>query len=210
MPGPARKHPDRTVRRNTSTAFVTLPAEGRKGRAPKWPLPDEIVPAAELRMWTQAIADSEAELEDPEITPQQKRAARNRLQEARREAFKLEAQLEMQRAMEAKLWRSLWRTPQAEQWEKRGWFREIALYARHQVKAEMGSIRDSAEARQRENLIGLNDKAMKLLGWEIEAKDIALPVGGRRSSGATSSSRSRRGPLTAVPDLPGDSPAPPE
>ena len=62
---------------------------------------------------------------------------------------------------------ALWKTPQATQWEKRGWLREVALYARHQAKAEAGSLDDAKEARQREDRLGLNDMAMLRLRWEI-------------------------------------------
>ncbi len=46
-------------------------------------------------------------------------------------------------------------------------FREVALYARHQAKAEGGSLDDAKEARQREDRLGLNDLAMLRLRWEI-------------------------------------------
>lgn len=38
MPGPAPKHPDERRRRNAAPTMVQLPAEGRKGAAPRWPL----------------------------------------------------------------------------------------------------------------------------------------------------------------------------
>lgn len=38
MPGPPPKHPTQRRRRNNKPDLLALPAEGRKGRAPKWPL----------------------------------------------------------------------------------------------------------------------------------------------------------------------------
>lgn len=40
MPGPPPKRNAR--RRNARPAWVTLPADGRKGRAPRWPLPGRV------------------------------------------------------------------------------------------------------------------------------------------------------------------------
>ena len=46
--GPPPKHPDQRVRRNTSK-LTQLPAEGRQGRAPKWPFADST--PTERKLW---------------------------------------------------------------------------------------------------------------------------------------------------------------
>lgn len=54
MPGPAPKHPSQRRRRNTAQGLTRLPAEGRDGRAPKWPLaasPDPVTARAERALW---------------------------------------------------------------------------------------------------------------------------------------------------------------
>lgn len=52
VPGPPPKPPEQRRRRNKSAAWVDLPAEGRKGRAPKWPI--GYPPTAEARkIWNE-------------------------------------------------------------------------------------------------------------------------------------------------------------
>lgn len=48
MPGPAPKHPSQRVRRNTPK-LTQLPAEGRKGRTPKWPFAEST--DTERKLW---------------------------------------------------------------------------------------------------------------------------------------------------------------
>jgi hypothetical protein len=74
---------------------LVLPAEGRKGVSPKWPMPDPATPA------------------------------------------------------EKELWRELWHTPQAVEWERLGWSREL------------------------EDRLGLTPKAMRLLLWTISVDEVA-------------------------------------
>ncbi|MEK9810476.1 MAG: hypothetical protein VW362_08510 [Candidatus Nanopelagicales bacterium] len=52
--GPPPKHPDQKRRRNARPALTQLPAEGRKGRAPKWPLalpPNAVEEALWASLW---------------------------------------------------------------------------------------------------------------------------------------------------------------
>jgi hypothetical protein len=56
MPGPAPK-PD-ALRRNARVGTVRLPAEGRKGSPPKWPI--ERPSAAEKRVWVELWATPQA------------------------------------------------------------------------------------------------------------------------------------------------------
>ena len=51
MPGPPPKHPAQRRRRNNKPDLLALPAEGRKGRAPKWPLPEQS--KAEAKVWVE-------------------------------------------------------------------------------------------------------------------------------------------------------------
>src|SRR6266540_187693 len=57
MPGPAPK-PD-PVRRNSRVGPLSLPAEGRKGAPPKWPLENR-QSAAEKRAWAQMWSTPQA------------------------------------------------------------------------------------------------------------------------------------------------------
>lgn len=58
MPGPPRKHPDKRRRRNAAPELTVLPAEGRKGKAPAWPLGRMV--AGELAAWREAWATPQA------------------------------------------------------------------------------------------------------------------------------------------------------
>jgi hypothetical protein len=49
MPGPPPKHPSQRRRPNAGPALTQLPAEGRKGPAPKWPLSK--AKPAEAEVW---------------------------------------------------------------------------------------------------------------------------------------------------------------
>jgi hypothetical protein len=127
--GPAPKDPAQRRRRNKTSTRMALPAEGRKGRAPKWPL---------------MLAEGRDE-----------------------DASKL------LRKLEAALWRDLWKLPQAVAWERLGYTREVALYVRHQVSAELGSLDHAREARMRSDRLGLTPTALRSLQWEIVADELA-------------------------------------
>lgn len=184
MPGPAPKHPSQRARRNPSVAMTKLSASGRKGRAPAWPLGSDVQLETQIEMLKLALKEIEDEIEWGS-NARERSAARRRLDRAKKKLRELEAMRKAATATEKQIWAALWKTPQAAQWERRGWFREVALYARHQAKAEAGSLDDSKEARQREDRLGLNDLAMLRLRWEIvddagEAKKPAQRA--RRSS----------------------------
>lgn len=164
--GPPPKHPDQRARRNAGVAMTRLPAAGRPGRAPAWPLTGDIEIEVAIELTKLKIAGIKDELEGA-TTARDRSAQRRKLERANAELAKAQAMKKAASALERKIWTALWKTPQAVQWEKRGWYREVALYARHQAKAEAGSLDDSKEARQREDRLGLNDMAMLRLRWEI-------------------------------------------
>ena len=168
MTGPAPKHPDHRARRNATVAMTKLPAEGRKGRAPAWPLGANIQLDTAIEMIKLEIKDIDNEIEWE--TTGRRRASLRRTRDRRvKRQRELEAQRKAATRLEKEIWAGLWKTPQATQWEKRGWFREVALFARHQALGESGSLDDAKEARAREDRLGLNDMSMLRLRWEIEA-----------------------------------------
>lgn len=114
---PPKMDPARGTR---GRGVLVLPAEGRKGRTPAWPLGDSPV-AAEERA----------------------------------------------------LWRDLWKTPQAVEWERLGWTRVVARYARAVISAETNMEPTvMSEARQLEDRLGLTPKAMRLLLWQIAVDEV--------------------------------------
>lgn len=64
MPGPAPKHASQRRRTNAAPGTILLPAEGRSGKAPKWPLGlDEPASWSELWKLPQAVAWERLHLE---------------------------------------------------------------------------------------------------------------------------------------------------
>lgn len=126
MPGPAPKHPSERRRQNPTAAMVQLPAEGRKGRSPRWPL-------------GKASSD------------------------------------------EREIWTRLWSTPQAKAWERLGYHRVVARYARLLTKAEDADapITLLGEVRQLEDRLGLTPMAMLRLRWEIVPDEVSEQRGSR-------------------------------
>lgn len=192
MPGPAPKHPDRRARRNATVPMTQLPAGGRSGKTPKWPLPADVKMDVEIELTKLQIAGIDDEIEW-ESTARRRSALRRQQDKLRKRIRELEAMRTAASRLELEIWKQLWATPQATQWEKRGWFREVAIFARHQAKGEVGSLDDAKEARQREDRLGLNDQAMLRLRWEIaDAAPAAGRAPARRSKGNSSRYRNLR------------------
>lgn len=189
--GPPPKPADQRARRNATVAMIRLPADGRKGRAPAWPLDADIGIDAELFEAKRNLLDIRDELKWA-TTARDRSALRRKQDRLNKKVAELEAKKKFTTAAEKKIWAALWKTPQSTQWQKRGWFREVALYARHQAKAESGSLDDSKEARQREDRLGLNDLAMLRLRWEIVSAAEAAPGPQRRSKRNSSKYRNLR------------------
>lgn len=193
MPGPAPKKPENRARRNATFAMTPLPAAGRSGRAPKWPLGADVQLDTAIAIIKLEVKDLDQEIEW--CTVARDRAAQRRKRDrVLKKLRELEALRTAASRVEKEIWSALWKTPQSTQWEKRGWFREVALYARHQAKAEAGSLDDSKEARAREDRLGLNDMAMLRLRWEIVDQSAAAAGPTRRSK----KNESRYGGLKVV------------
>jgi hypothetical protein len=73
------------------------------------------------------------------------------------------------------LWAQLWATPQAVMWERQGWTRFVARYARLLPAAEKTGARITtlAEVRQMEDRLGLTPVSMLRLRWEVVEDEVA-------------------------------------
>lgn len=180
--GPAAS-PD-PVRRNARSAGVLLPAEGRKGDPPPWPLPVDVVLTAKLEVLRSEQAALEALLDDD---PPQKEAnkIRHRLGQNVERVAVAEAMVKASTSAELELWDELWHTPHAVAWARLRWTREVAQYARWKAKAELGDMEASREARMLADRLGLTPTAMQSLRWQIVDDE----VGAQRQQ--TSSARKR-------------------
>lgn len=191
--GPPPKAPGTRARRNATMPTTTLPAIGRRGKAPAWPLRSD--PSAQLK---RMVAEQRAERLREELNDCEDRRRIGRLEReldaALAEAEMCALQLEDQAAMESELWVELWGTPQAAMWEKLAWYRDVAQYVRHKIRAELGDLDAAKEARQWSDRLGLNPLALLRLRWEIERTDSAEAEGRARRAKPKAPSKSKSQP----------------
>lgn len=188
--GPPPKDPAQRRRRNATVAMTPLPAEGRRGRAPEWPLGADITTAAKLR-----VAQGYAE----ELTAKHELGLvqTSRLLRAREQVAVLEQVVAIQADRERALWRTLWRTPQAVEWERLTYTREVAQYVRWKVLGESGDMDAAKEARQLADRLGLTPMSLLRLRWTITDKPaVASPAADGADSAQVTSIASRRSRLT--------------
>lgn len=179
--GPAPKPPSQRRRRNATVGMTSLPASGRRGRLPKWPLGPDVMTAAQLTVARRKVEELE-----------QKRTRGAALTRAEEKVAVLEATVALQADAEAEMWRELWKTPQAVEWERSGYFREVAQYVRWKVLGESGSLDAAKEARQYADRLGLTPLSLARLRWSIgdrldtgSATTTPPPTGGKDTGAGT-------------------------
>lgn len=179
MPGPVPKHPTTRARRNATVPMTMLPAGGRMGTTPPWPLLDDIELASQLSVLESRLEDLnyEAETEDD---PKKLRRIEGQREKTLVGIRRIEGSISAQRQLERELWSELWATPQAELWERLCWTREVAQYVRWKILGELGNLEAAKEARQWSDRLGLNPLAMLRLRLEIERTDEAVDRGQKR------------------------------
>ncbi|WNI16920.1 hypothetical protein [Actinacidiphila sp. ITFR-21] len=188
--------PNPQTRRRNAQQVTPLPAAGREGEAPVWPLLDDVA-MVERRDAARRLADElELALLEPELTGRKRTAAQKKLDAARTEANILGRQLEAAAAAEGGLWADLWALPQAVMWERQRSVREVAQYVRWKIKAELGDLDASKEARMLADRLGLNPMSMARLRWEVGDEGAA----GRRAARAPRRTGDTRARLRAVGD----------
>jgi hypothetical protein len=195
--GPTPKPAHQRQRRNATFAMTQLPAEGRKGRAPAWPLVSDVVMAARRESAERTASEIEEKLAHLEAEGKATEATETRLERAREKAAILTAQAKHQARLEAQLWRDVWKLPHAVQWDRLGWKRDVAQYVRHKVLAELGDIASAKEARQWSDRLGLSPQAMLRLRWEIVVDETAA----KRQERTTAPSRRPAAPADAFAAL---------
>ncbi|MGM9380331.1 hypothetical protein [Streptomyces antibioticus] len=179
--GPAPKPNAR--RRNATVAMVELPAAGREGDAPPWPLLPDVLMSAMRDSAQRRADDLELSLSEPTLKGRARTTMQRKADAAREEATILAAKLDAQERVEAELWATLWRLPQAVEWERSGWTREVAQYVRWKARAEQGDLDAAREARQLADRLGLSPLAMLRLRWKVTADERAARPRRRAVSG---------------------------
>jgi hypothetical protein len=159
----------RRDRKKDQDGWTSLPAEGWKGKIPAWPLPADVRASSELAVAERAREMLEAQIEAAIAA----KGALARLAKLDQRIAELEAILAGAADLEASLWKDLWRTPQAAAWHRVRWTREVALYVRWQVRAELGDIEAAKEARQWSDRLGLNPTAMLRNRWRVVDDEVA-------------------------------------
>ena len=180
----------RRDRADDRSGWTLLPAEGRQGDTPEFPLPPDVMLSSMLESTEAAREMVEAQIDSGDAP----RGAHAKLAKLDQKAAQYRKALELAVGMELALWESLWRTPQAAAWERLRWTREVALYVRWQVHAELGSLDAGKEARQWSDRLGLNPTALLRNRWRINgAPDAsASPAATTRSRASRPSSAKSR------------------
>lgn len=181
-------------RRNATLPMTLLPATGRAGDTPRWPLLNDVAMTARCDSARRLRDELEMQLLEPELTGRRRTSVQKKYDAALTEANILQKKLEAQQGVEAELWGDLWRLPQAVMWERLGWIREVAQYVRWKVQAEMGDLDASKESRMLADRLGLNPLAMLRLRWEVSSDEVAA----QRSARPARSGRDVRSRLRAV------------
>lgn len=176
-------------RRNARPAQFQLPASGRKGPAPEWPLPPNMELQVQLEV-AQEVIDQLQALE--ELSAPEKR----KLNAALKTVVFLPRKMELAAAAELDLWAGLWKSPQAVAWERIGCQREVAQYARWKTLAEQGDMDASKEARQLSDRLGLSPMSMLRLQWVIVDDVEPVRPAGPSDGAKVTDMQSRRDRLT--------------
>ena len=170
--GPPPKHPSQRRRTNPSIALTQLPAEGRQGDPPTWPLIPDVVLTVRRDLALAKLEQLQADRADLEAEGRSTGMVERRIDQALAAATIAERQLEAQADLEAKLWADLWHTPMAVRWEALDWTRDVAQYVRHKVLGELGELEHAKEARLWSDHLGLNPLALLRLRWEVVGDEV--------------------------------------
>lgn len=192
--GPPPKPGDQRRRTNPTIALTRLPAEGRTGPTPGWPLIPDVVLTTRHQLAEAKVRSLEFALEEAEAEGAPTTNIERRLDSAREKAAIMAAQLREAGKLEATLWSDLWRLPQAVQWQRLSWTRDVAQYVRHKVMAELGDMDGAKEARQWSDRLGLSPMALLRLRWEIVPDEVTA----KRETKAAAPAKTARARLKVV------------
>jgi hypothetical protein len=160
------------TRRNATIAMTQLPAEGRQGNPPAWPLIPDVATTVRRDLAVAKAEQLQADRSDLEAQGKPTGAIERRIDQALMAAEIAERQLAAAAGLEAALWADMWRTPMAVQWEVLGWTRDVAQYVRHKVLGELGELDHAKEARAWSNALGLNPSALQRLRWQVAPDEV--------------------------------------
>ncbi|HYJ21616.1 MAG TPA: hypothetical protein VEW07_06310 [Solirubrobacterales bacterium] len=169
--GPPRD-PDALRRdRKSDPKWTTLPASGRAGPAPEWPLSGKAAHFPALTpSWISEIEDEEKK---------------------QRLLDQIESEASALFSRELEIWTGEWRRPQAVQWEQNGQEIEVALYVRSLVAAEAPNAKVTLRTlvKQQQEALGLSLPGLARNLWKI--KEVEDDPEASRSEPKAQAARSR-------------------
>jgi hypothetical protein len=139
--------------RKSDPKWITLPAEGRDGPTPEWPLSGR---AAHI----------------PALTPAGIQQIKDEEQKQRL-LDQIESEASARFSRELEIWASEWRRPQAVKWERNGQELEVALYVRALVAAEAPDAKVTLRTlvKQQQEALGLSLPGLARNHWKIEGAE---------------------------------------
>lgn len=191
----------RRDRPSDAAGWTTLPAEGRRradgkpSASPRWPLLPDIALVAEHRVVSGRIDLMLRVLEEKLVLGDDVSSLEDKIERAQKRLEVLAFQVAEQDKREKALWREVWRYPQAIIWERDHQQRAVAMFVRHQVLGELGSLDDAKEARQWSDRLGVNPTAMLRNRWRIATDEVS-----QRRQTRTSSAPAAPAPVASVRD----------
>lgn len=139
----------RRDRKSDSAKWVILPAEGRQGPTPEWPLSGKSAHLLALTpSWIGQVEDED---------------------EKQRVLDQIESEASALFAREVEIWAGEWRRPQAIEWERNGQELEVALYVRALVAAEAPGAKVTLRTlvKQQQEALGLSLPGLARNHWKI-------------------------------------------
>lgn len=172
----------RRDRKSDQAGWTTLPAK-RRGRTPRWPLKPDIALRAKRTVVAGKLDVAAADLAD--AVGRRASTLTRKVDGLREQLVVLDYQLAEQDGAERALWKWSWTTPQSAAWATDpGCLHAVAMWVRHQVLAEHGSVDDEKLANGLADRLGLNPAAMQRLRWKVAGDQVATARAARRDPAA--------------------------
>jgi hypothetical protein len=136
--------------RKSDPKWIDLPAEGRVGPPPEWPLTGKAAHIPALTpSWLREVEDEE-----------KKQLILDQIESEASALF----------SREIELWTEEWRRPQAVKWEQNGQEVEVALYVRALVAAETPNAKVTLRTlvKQQQEALGLSLPGLARNHWRVE------------------------------------------
>jgi hypothetical protein len=189
-------NPDALRRERDGKEWTHLPAAGRKGEPPEWPLPPDVTLQAQL----ESLREQEAQHQEDWGQASGKAAVGigKKLTAVAEKIAVMEQRIAIGTAQETSMWERLWRTPQALVWEADGMADIAALYVRTYIEASQVGAPSAkvALAKQLAESLLLTTAALHAARFVIDPDADDVPPA--RTMAGRGTGAARRGGLKVV------------